>query len=222
MQDITNLVTQVEAHCKNSENAPTEVQAVQPKLSTDSARKFIDDLFYRFSRAWPAFGAKILDDGVAEDYREDFISEFRRLSIRPRDIEKGFERAKEKTWYPHPSAHEFAKCCLPTPEDYGLPDANSAYIEAANARRPVERQKYSHAIVYHAARLCGWFEIRTKTADQVFPRYKKIYEELAKKVINGEEFAPPSAPALEEKISAPLSSAEKHRRMKALMDEVKL
>jgi len=105
----------------------------------------------------------------------------------------------------------FVDLCKITPEDLGLPTVQAAYNEAANASYPKERARYSHPIVYIAGRETGWFEIANGVRG-TFEHYKYNYEQLAKRLLNGEPIDMPVVRAIEKKPSVPstIASASAH------------
>lgn len=100
-----------------------------------------------------------------------------------------------------------------------IPDVHSAYIEACQAPSPKAEYSWSHPIVYYAGRESDWFFLANTPENKAFPIFKNNYEQLCKRLLNGEQLALPLVKALPEHSSTPLSTQEKKQRLKALRDE---
>lgn len=116
----------------------------------------------------------------------------------------------------------FKDLCQITAADLGLPDVKSAYYEAAKSTSPVTNCKFTHPIVYHAGRLTGWFELRNMEEFKVFPLFKLRYEELTKKILNGESIAEPEQIAIAPHSVVPLSKFENKNRFAEMKKNLKI
>jgi hypothetical protein len=85
--------------------------------------------------------------------------------LTPNHIRTGFEAMLRAKLQYAPDAIEFRKLCVGVA---GLPDVRDAYYEAATARRPYDAQKYTHPIVYHAGKACG-FPYLAANPEKVLP-----------------------------------------------------
>lgn len=93
-----------------------------------------------------------------------------------------------------PTLPEFRTLCFPSREELGLPDLESAYIEAARFHES-KHHKWSHPAVYHASKALGHFQ--WKQRDQVTrPIFTNAYEQICRRAIAGESFADPVPAAL--------------------------
>lgn len=127
----------------------------------------------------------------------------------------GLERTKTFTGFFTTPA--FRELCALKPEDFGLPDAHKAYIEAATADGQRDRARWSHAAVYHAARETGWFELRTGTEREVYPLFRRNYEAMCARVMAGEQLELPVQRALPPSVEPrPLPAVEAKRRCAGL------
>jgi len=135
-------------------------------------------------------------------------------------IEQGVIKAKDYTgWFGLPA---FRELCQITAEDLGLPDVLLAYREAAQAKTPVENNKFSHPIVYHAGRLTGWFELRQFSEHKILPVFKLRYAELVDKILRGESIAEPKQVLLASSSQVPLSKIENKIQLKKIREELGL
>jgi hypothetical protein len=113
--------------------------------------------------------------------------------LSPADLMKGLRGCANNGHAWPPSAPEFKAMCLPSFEDHGLPSTQDAYKEAADKHRIPSSKKWSHAAVYHAGRDTGWFLLGTASEDKSFPKFKKNYESICNRVMNGETFNLPKS-----------------------------
>lgn len=121
-----------------------------------------------------------------------------------------------------PTVKGILKFCEPSPQELGLPDTHSAYLEACNAASPKAAQTWSHPAVYHAGRASDWFFLAGTAEQTAFPVFKRHYEALCERVRRGETLSAPETKALPESTSQPLSPEEQRKRMKAMRDELKI
>jgi len=121
-----------------------------------------------------------------------------------------------------PSIAKFKEYCDNAYEAFGLPNAQSAYIEACRAPQPKKAYHWSHPAVYFAGLATDWFFLSTESRAQVFPVFKRNYDMLCERVIHGEQLDVPMEKALPEEISTPLSKEENQQHLKALRDSLKL
>lgn len=115
-----------------------------------------------------------------------------------------------------PTLHRMIRACQPSPEDIGLPDAHSAYVEACRAPNPKAAYHWSHPAVYHAGVACDWYFLQSSSEKIAFPIYEKHYLKLCERVMRGETLNAPNAPVLTQTIETPLSAEENVKRMEEL------
>ena len=116
------------------------------------------------------------------------------------EIRAGLDRSKDFTGYL--SSPAFRELCQPDTEALGLPNPESAYSEACQAAYPVHTQRFTHAAVYQAGADTGSGK----------KQFMENYSKRTKEVMGGIVHEMPRHPALE-KISAPLSKDEMHKRI---------
>ena len=136
-------------------------------------------------------------------------------------IAAGARRAIKQSEY-LPTLHTIRKYCDPSPEELGLPDAHSAYIEACRAPSPKAEHSWSHPIVYLAGQASDWFFLASSSEAKAFPVYQRNYELLITRLLAGETLESPITKAIPEHISQPLSNDEQKKRMKALREQLGL
>lgn len=119
-----------------------------------------------------------------------------------------------------PTVKKILDFCQPSAEDLGLPDAHSAYLEACRAPSPKAEQPWSHVAVYHAGRESDWFFLANNPEHTAFPVFRRHYEQLCQRVLQGDELPPPSLAALPEQSSTQLSLDERREQLRKLRREL--
>jgi hypothetical protein len=141
--------------------------------------------------------------------------------LSPARLRAGVRRAVQSSEF-LPSLHSLRKFCDPRPEEIGLPDAHAAYIEACRAPSPKREARWSHPIVYRAGVESDWYFLANTPESVAFPVFKRNYELLITRLLDGENLEVPLPKALPEEISTPLPRDENKRRLKQLRDELKI
>lgn len=137
----------------------------------------------------------------------------------PARLRAGVRRAIRGSDY-LPSLHALRQFCSPQPSELGLPEVYAAYVEACRAGTPKSAQRWSHPIVYHAGSASDWYVLANSPESQAFPVFKRNYELLLERVLNGEALDVPLPKALPAEIHQPLSREERKLRMKQLREEL--
>ncbi len=108
------------------------------------------------------------------------------------------ERAKrEFSWMP--TIAEFLQLLQQCHQAFGLPDAESAYAEACRYADTPSSHNWSHAAVYHAGYMTGWYELRQGEQERLRPRYQANYRALYERILRGEQLTVPPQPALSDR-----------------------
>jgi hypothetical protein len=141
--------------------------------------------------------------------------------LSPPSIVAGTRRAINESEY-LPTPHTIRKYCDPRPEDLGLIDAHSAYLEACNAPSPKNAYQWSHPAVYLAGNASDWFFLASSAEAKAFPVFKHNYELLIERLMRGEQLETPVPKAIPETIQQPLTNEERKQRLKALREELNL
>ena len=119
-----------------------------------------------------------------------------------------------------PTVKTLISYCHPQPEELGLPDPLTAYHEACQAPSPRSEYQWSHPAVYYAGRESDWFFLSSNPESKAFPVFKRHYEQLCERVLQGEKLELPTTQALPEEINHPLSNAERKERLQVLRDKL--
>lgn len=141
--------------------------------------------------------------------------------LSPARLRAGVRRAIQQSEF-LPSVHSLREFCDPQPHELGLPDTHAAYVEACRAPTPKRDAKWSHPIVYRAGVESDWFFLANNPESVTLPVFKRNYELLIARLLDGENLDVPIPKALPEEISTPLSREENQRRLKVLRDELNI
>lgn len=139
--------------------------------------------------------------------------------IPPVRLRAGTRRAIRASEY-LPTIHSLRNYCDPKPHELGLPEAHAAYVEACRAPLPKIAQPWSHPIVYHAGKSTDWFFLANSPESIAFPVFRRNYELLIERLLNGEQLDTPVPKGLPEEISTPLSLEERKTRLQKMRDDL--
>lgn len=139
----------------------------------------------------------------------------------PEKILRGARKVIEESEY-LPTLHRMIRACQGNPEQFGLLDVHSAYIEACRAPSPKAAQRWSHPAVYHAGVAADWFFLSSNSEKVAFPIFERHYLRLCEKVMGGAELPQPNVAALPETIETPLSKEENQQRLESLRKQLDL
>jgi hypothetical protein len=137
----------------------------------------------------------------------------------PARLRAGVRRAIKASEY-LPSLHRLREYCDPDPAELGLPDAYTAYLEACRAPSPKREQRWSHPAVYRAGVESDWFFLANNPESVALPVFKRNYELLVHRLLDGEDIEQPLAKALPAEISRPLPREEQKERLRRLRAEL--
>ena len=125
-------------------------------------------------------------------------------------ISGGFRRvtrsASFRTFPPNPI--EFRAACFPTHEELGIPSLEAAYREATNnVGRSPEWRNWSHPASYQAACDAGFYTLKTGDEREAKALFSKAYENVTRRVMNGEKLQLPEEERLAKQPEKPCSKA---------------
>lgn len=92
-----------------------------------------------------------------------------------------------------PTLNRMRRCCEEALAALlGLPAAREAYLEACNAGKPPEAQRWSHAVVYWSGRDCGWAFLASASESQSWPVFSGHYQARCAALLRSDH--PPAVP----------------------------
>lgn len=135
-------------------NLPPSIHA-QPLQVTPQTAEVVNDLFRRLRGIFPAWRQAWPSTEALDAAKAEWIKEFADEGIRTLEqIEFGIQKCRKLKKPFAPSVGEFIAMCVPGPEDFGMPSAAGAWMEAL-------MEIYSHEGVKIAAIATGLFDLRS-------------------------------------------------------------
>ncbi len=135
-------------------NLPPSIHA-QPLQVTPQTAEVVNDLFRRLRGIFPAWRQAWPSTEALDAAKAEWIKEFADEGIRTLEqIEFGIQKCRKLKKPFAPSVGEFIAMCVPGPEDFGMPSAAGAWMEAL-------METYSHEGVKIAAIATGLFDLRS-------------------------------------------------------------
>lgn len=178
--------------------APRQLDAAAAKVINTLFRE-LQVIFTAWRQAWP-------DDEAVRAAKATWTKAFMAAGINTLEqVRFGVEQCRGLDQDFMPSPGRFIKMCQPTPENMGLPSAQSAYREAVrNAHPATLGSAWSHPAVYHAACETGFHELSHLAADKSRALFERNYAIAVRAVLAGEPLrkAPLALPA-EVSVSTP-------------------
>lgn len=141
--------------------------------------------------------------------------------IPPARLRAGVRRAIRASDF-LPTIHSLRNHCNPQPDELGLPDAHAAYVEACRAPLPKSAQAWSHPAVYHAGRNSDWYFLANSPESVAFPVFKRNYDLLIGRLLDGATLDAPVPKGLPEAIGTPLSLEQRKARLRQLREALGL
>ena len=157
---------------------------------------------------------RLVTEPVGSLQHKQFESDMADLS--EAQLRIGMERAKSFTGFFTLPA--FRELCHVKPEDFGMPDPHAAYVEACNKRGA--EANWSHPAVYWAGVETGWFELRSMTEREIFPLFKRNYETVCERAINGEPLNLTVQKAITDSHTPVFLTPEQNKRKLAALKEM--
>ena len=187
MKSITDLI-----HAPQMQN--NSIQEFEQKQSIQKATaEATNSLFKELCVIFPSFLATIKKSSPEDAKRlfnktkKMWLDEILEEKITSQMIDLGLRKCRKSTTGFMPTVGEFINWCKPTDADLGIPSIDNAYREACQHRRGKTVEQYSHAIVYEAGRMTGFFDLTGKPETTMKPLFKEKYLHLREKLLRGEQ-----------------------------------
>lgn len=162
-------------------NLPPAIHA-QPLHVTTETVDVVNDLFRRLRGIFPAWRQAWPSTEALDAAKAEWIKEFADEGIRTLEqIEFGIQKCRKLKKPFAPSVGEFIAMCVAGPEDFGMPVATDAWLEALMGA-------YSHEAVKIAAEATGLFDLRAaKQEDEgLRARFDRNYEVILRRAQAGQ------------------------------------
>lgn len=178
---------------------------------TSKANEFFENLIEEMAVIMPSMANNELK---SSRYAQSIIEMMLEQGITKRkQVLKGIDALREwsieNDFAPPPA--RFVSWCLPTPEDYGLPDSDTAYRYAVS-------HQWVHSAIYEAYKRVGSFEMRTKPEAWTSKAFKSEYERVCREVINGTQF---DLPKTDNILPAPVLTDEEKQAIKEKAEQAR-
>lgn len=121
-----------------------------------------------------------------------------------------------------PSIAAFIRACEEGTDLFGLPSVRQAYLEACSAPSPKKDFSWSHEAVYFAGKAAGWYLLANEAEASALSVFRYHYEQLCKRVVNGEELTIEAPQALPDNIERKLDKQEAKARIAKLKSDLGL
>jgi hypothetical protein len=207
-------LTSKEARAGTEFSAPPGIEKGKPRVASAEQVDAINQLFRdfelvyhnQFRKAYPDEESIIL----AKKYWLASLGAYSpaQLSAASRQIVRSEEYL--------PSIATVVKACETGIELFGLPAVRQAYLEACCAPSPKAAQQWSHEAVYLAGRASDWFVLANEPESVALPIFAYHYQQLCRRVVQGEQLDIVQAPALEQQAARKLSAKENRKQMQKL------
>lgn len=162
-------------------NLPPAIHAQPLHVTTDTV-DVVNDLFRRLRGIFPAWRQAWPSTEALDAAKAEWIKEFADEGIRTLEqIEFGIQKCRKLKKPFAPSVGEFIAMCVAGPEDFGMPVATDAWLEALMGA-------YSHEAVKIAAEATGLFDLRAaKQEDKSLrARFDRNYEVILRRAQAGQ------------------------------------
>ncbi|MGI0115955.1 replication protein P [Zooshikella sp. RANM57] len=196
MKDGKTLINQ---RLKNLQTTAGPTNSASKAASSDLTKYYqaINAVFRKLRAASPikfrsAFPTQD-DIEVAKSLWLDMLKEYT-----PERIVNAADLAIRHTEF-FPDLKEILHYCRLRYEELGLKQPLAAYYEACNVTEFSPDYCWSHPAVYLAAKATGWMVLRTEEQRIAYPLFKRNYEQLCQRLLDGESLDAPIALALEHK-----------------------
>lgn len=182
-----------------SERARNFTPSVAETLAalTPEARTAVEELINRLFRVIrdcrPAWRQAWASKEALESAKVSWVKAFIEGGIVDwdRQVEIGLRRLRADPSDFVPSPGKFISWCQPTPADFGLPDVETAYVEACRKAHPAQRQsaRWSHPVVYRAATDVGLDNLMLLPREASLELFDRSYAVMCRRCMSGQGLA---------------------------------
>jgi hypothetical protein len=158
------------------------VERPEPLPVTPQTAEVVNELFRRLRGIFPAWRQAWPSTEALDAAKAEWIKEFAAVGIRTLEqIEFGVQKCRKMSKPFAPSVGEFIAMCTPSTEDFGMPTAADAWMEALIGT-------YSHDGVRIAANETGIFDLRSaKQEDKSLrARFDRAYAIVIRRAQEGQ------------------------------------
>ena len=198
MKDGQHIARTINTNLRNGTYEPVLKQPVE---ISERAADIINELFDELLLIFPGTAATLKGNEEDLDALKTKWSEalIRHGVNTQAHLKAGIRRAEKEPSDFFPGIGKFIEWCQPVLSDYGLPEPEAAYYEAARGAHGLDGFRWSHAAVYAAARETGIQSLKTQPERITKKRFLGKYQVICTDVMAGRTFDRKIMDALEHK-----------------------
>ncbi|CCO44761.1 putative Replication P family protein [Vibrio nigripulchritudo SOn1] len=195
---------------------PSSTQAIE-----EAAAQIVNTLFAELQSIFPSWRHALPDDETLARTKKTWTKAFiENQVVTQAQLQQGLREARRHSRPFFPSAGQFIAWCCGSPEQHGIPDVRSAYLEVCrNASDPLVAQ-WTHPALYVMGSKTGWDALKTRSEKYTYPIFQSQYQKILIRVARGESFSDSVPKPLPHKpLKGPLSREKSIERIQSLRDK---
>ncbi|CCN84355.1 putative Replication P family protein [Vibrio nigripulchritudo SFn27] len=195
---------------------PSTKQSVE-----DNAAKIVNTLFAELQSIFPSWRHALPDDETLARTKKTWTKAFiENQVVTQAQLQQGLREARRHSSPFFPSAGQFIDWCHGSPEQHGIPDVRSAYLEVCRHASDPTRSNWTHPALYVMGSKTGWDALKTHSENYTYPIFQSQYQKILIRVARGESFSDSVPKPLPNKpLKAPLSREKSIERIQSLRDK---
>ena len=216
MANSRDLIQQVASGiAASSTRSPTEAGHPESSSTSPELIDAINQVFALFqinyhNQYFSAFGDNTKSEKLAKNLWLNKLHQFA-----PETICAAAEKIIADSEY-LPTLHKMLEACRKVGMPQGLPSPRNAYLEVCKKPSPKAAQHWSHPVVYHAGRECGWHLLANEVEHKAFALFEQVYLKYCDRLLAGEQFSVEPPQALPDSVSITASKTHNRKQLKKL------
>jgi hypothetical protein len=192
------------------------------KLNAE-AMQVIDETFTELMGVFSAWKQAFPNDEVLGAGKRQFTKALIDNEVTTKaQLDNGLYFARKAGTAFWPDLETFVGWCNTPAALEGIPTANEAYEEFCRKCHDLPNAGFTHVIVRLAGKGAGTWEMRNLPREKSFPLFKRSYDVLVRRVMNGEQVGETIPPALPEVIEIQCTKEKNLTEMQKLRGGLKL
>ncbi|MDP2575351.1 replication protein P [Vibrio penaeicida] len=217
-------VTQLSQEYRQNPKRFTDKYAPKPSSTQsieEAAAQIVNTLFAELQSIFPSWRHALPDDETLARTKKTWTKAFIENQIVTQTLlQQGLRKARSHKSPFFPSAGEFIDWCCGSPEQHGIPDVRSAYLEVCRHASDPTRCNWTHPALYVMGSKTGWDALKTRSEKYTYPIFQSQYQKILTRVARGETFTDSVPKPLPDKLlKAPLSREKSIERIQSLRDK---
>lgn len=217
-------VNQLSQAYRNNPKRFSDTYAPKPEIKQsieETAAQIVNELFVELQSIFPSWRHALPDEETLSRTKKTWTKAFIENQIVTHTLlQQGLRKARSHKSPFFPSAGEFIGWCLGSPEQHGIPDVRSAYLEVCRHASDPARANWTHPALYVMGTKTGWDALKTRSEKHTYPIFQSQYQKILIRVTRGESFTDSVPKPLPDKsLKAPLSREKSIERIQSLRDK---